>query len=116
MAQSEATREALWLRKVAVDFGLAPGAIQIYTDSQSALKPLRNPIISQRSKHIDVRHHFTRERIANGEVTFTYLPTDQMAADTLTKSLPEQALCKHRSTMGVRGAATARGGAAARPA
>lgn len=100
VAQSEAAREALWLRKLLMDLGATVGTIEIKTDSQSALK-LLNPIISQRSKHIDVCHHFTRERIANGELSYSYLATSDMPADALAKSLAESALAKHRLAMGL---------------
>ena len=116
MAQSEATREALWLLKACADLGKSPAPIQIFTDSQSALKLLKNPVISQRSKHIDVRHHFTRERIAKGDVTFEYVPTGEMPADALTKSVPEQKLHAHRDRMGVRGTAAHAEASAAAPA
>ena len=45
------------------------------------------------SKHIDVAHHFVREWVEMKEITFTYLPSHKMLADTLTKSLggPKQA-------------------------
>ena len=38
----------------------------------------------KRSKHIDTKLHFIRERVENKEVKIHYVPT----ADILTKSLP----------------------------
>jgi len=38
MASSQATREALWLKKLLGSFGIKVGAMTIYTDSQGTLK------------------------------------------------------------------------------
>ena len=86
-AAAHAAKEALWLRKLAAAFGVPQPLIPIWCDNQAALALLYNPITSPRSKHIDVVHHFVRQRIARGEISFEYIPTDRMAADYLTKSL-----------------------------
>jgi hypothetical protein len=87
MAAAAAVKEGLWLRKLLGDLDIQPPVINILADNQSAIKILRNPISSLRSKHIDVIHHFARERVMRNEVTFTYTPTSKMIADVLTKAL-----------------------------
>jgi hypothetical protein len=87
MAAAAATKEALWLGKLMSDLGMPQAAISIFGDNQAALKLLRNPITSLRSKHIDGVHHFARERVLRGEVSFSYIRTDQQVADILTKPL-----------------------------
>ena len=47
----------------------------------------RNPVHHARSKHIDIQHHFVREKIESKEIEISYMTTDEMIADALTKSL-----------------------------
>ena len=102
MAAASATKEALWLRKLLTDLRLPTPCIDIAADNQAAISLLKNPIISLRSKHIDVLHHFARERAARGEVTFSYVPTDAMAADALTKPVPATKFKFCRDAMGLK--------------
>jgi hypothetical protein len=88
MAAAAAIKEALWLRKLLIDLGQDPGQINLRADNQSAIKLLRNPIISGRAKHIDVIHHFARERVLRKEVSVAYINTKEMLADVMTKALP----------------------------
>jgi hypothetical protein len=49
MTSAAAAREALWLKRLVVDFGLSDAPIQICSDSQSAIALAHNPVVSQRS-------------------------------------------------------------------
>jgi ribonuclease HI len=101
MAASAAVKEALWLRKLLSDLQLLTRPVNINADNQSAIKLLKNPVNSGRSKHIDVLHHFARERVSLREVEFDYISTDSMVADVLTKAVPESKHRLCRSGMGV---------------
>lgn len=70
-------------------------------DNQSALRLITDPIISQRSKHIDVAYHFVREQVAEGKMSVKYLQTDKMVADSLTKAVPIDKFSWCRQHMGV---------------
>ena len=59
----------------------------IYVDNQSAIKLSRNPEFHKRSKHIQVRHRFTRELVEEKEIEVKYVPTQQQRVDVLTKPL-----------------------------
>ena len=85
MAAAFAVKEALWLRKLAYDLMMGVKTIKINADNQAAIKLLKNPVSSVRSKHIDVIYKFARERVALKDVEFDYISTDKMVADTLTK-------------------------------
>lgn len=73
----------------------------MFTDNQNALKLTLNPIFHKRTKHIDVRHHFVREAVANGSIEIKYLKTDEMPADLLTKALSSSKHVKFTSTLGL---------------
>ena len=103
MAAAYAIKEALWLRTLLSELGLDTGTITICADSQSAIKLLKNPVFSMRSKHIDVIYHFARERVTRKDVAFKYIPTDKMAADALTKPLPSTKFNFCRTAMGIGG-------------
>ena len=53
----------------------------------------------QRTKHIDVRYHFVRERIQRGSVRVDYVPTSDNVADIFTKALPREPFIKFRSML-----------------
>jgi len=102
MSAAAAVKEALWLRKVLPDLGVTVGAVSINCDNQAAISLMQNPIASARSKHIDVMHHFARERVARGEIEFKYISTDTMLADCMTKPLPVIKFVGFREGMGVK--------------
>ena len=89
MAAAHAIKEALWLRKLFADLRVPVDAIDLRSDNQAAIALLKNPIASNRSKHIDVLHHFARERVIRGEVSISYCSTQQQLADCLTKPVGE---------------------------
>ncbi|GAX78795.1 hypothetical protein CEUSTIGMA_g6232.t1, partial [Chlamydomonas eustigma] len=100
-AAGAAVRAALWWRKLLPDLGIETGVVDIRGDNQSTLAVISNPISSDKTKHIDTIHHFTRERVEMGEVKFSYCSTEEMVADILTKALERNKLEKFRSMMGV---------------
>jgi hypothetical protein len=63
--------------------------VELYSDNQSAIKLCYNPVFHNRTKHIDISYHYARELVENDEITVTYLPTEEMTADLLTKGLSQ---------------------------
>jgi hypothetical protein len=88
-AASAAAREALWLRQLLADFKVPQSPMVILCDSQGALGAMMNSQVSQRVKHIDVIHHFVRERCQLGQLKFQFVEGKQNVADVLTKPVPK---------------------------
>jgi hypothetical protein len=92
MALTLAAQESLWLKRLAEEldpsYGNAP--MILLCDSRSAIELSKNSCYRARSKHIETRHHFIREKIENGLLQVQHLKTDEITADILTKALPKQ--------------------------
>jgi KUP system potassium uptake protein len=101
VALSDAAKEALWLKKLFLDADLKT-KIEINEDNQSTIKTSQDVIRSDRSKHIDTRYHFIRDRISKKEFLITYCPTQDMVADIFTKPLPRATFQKHVTNLGLR--------------
>jgi hypothetical protein len=102
MASTHSTHEAVWLRQLLSDIGYdIPSLTNLHIDNQSAIAIARNLMFHARSKHIEVRHHFVCEKLADNTIDLIYTPTKDQVADILMKGLP---LVKHerfREAMGI---------------
>jgi Reverse transcriptase (RNA-dependent DNA polymerase) len=61
----------------------------VYQDNKSAilLEKHGRASSSKRTRHINIRYFFVKDRVDSGEVTIEYCPTEQMLADFFTKPL-----------------------------
>jgi hypothetical protein len=73
--------------------------VVLFEDNQSAIKSAGNPDGVSRMKHMDIRYHFVRDEVANGVIKLVYIPTEEQAADCLTKSLERLKVVKFRQTI-----------------
>jgi hypothetical protein len=88
MAACEACTEAIWLRKLISDlFDQIPESTIIYCDNQSCIRLPEQPVFHERSKHIEIKYYFIRDKVQEGEVKLEYIPSDEQTADILTKPL-----------------------------
>ena len=64
IAASEATKEAIWLRKLLYDIRQeCENPTILNMDNQSSIKLTKNQEFHRRSKHIDVRYHFICDKV-----------------------------------------------------
>lgn len=85
MAVTEAFKEAIWLLGLTKDFGIVQENVKVFCDSQSAICLAKNQVHHGRTKHIDVRYHFVREIVEDGNVLLQKVSTVDNPADMLTK-------------------------------
>nr|GFA52857.1 Toll/interleukin-1 receptor (TIR) domain-containing protein [Tanacetum cinerariifolium] len=80
--------QGIWLRRLLTNLtGQNIPPVIMHVDNRSALDLMKNPVFHGRSKHIDIRFHFIRECVENGEITVTHVSGKKQKADLLTKPL-----------------------------
>lgn len=103
MAATAAACQAVWLRKLLTqitEYDIGP--VTLFLDNKSAIELAKNPVFHGRSKHIDVRYHFVRECVENGEIVVEHVPSEEQRADPLTKALTSVKFEVMREMLGVR--------------
>nr|GEX48334.1 reverse transcriptase domain-containing protein [Tanacetum cinerariifolium] len=58
--------QVLWMRTQLTDYGFHFDKIPMYCDSKAAIAISCNPVQHSRTKHIDVRYHFIKEKVEKG--------------------------------------------------
>eukprot|EP00253_Pinus_taeda_P033655 PITA_33655 len=98
----EASKEALWLRQILLEFGfqqqhLAP----LWCDNQSAIQLCKDLVQHQRNKHIELHIHFIRKLIHDHVLEVQYCSTNVRIANIFTKALTEAKFNKLQFMVGV---------------
>ena len=74
---------------------------QLLCDNLSVLHMIVNLVFPARSKHIELDHHFVREKVASGVLITRFLPSSLQVVDIFTKALPKTSFQVFRFKLGV---------------
>jgi hypothetical protein len=58
--------QLLWMRQTLRDYGYKLRKVPLQCDNESAIRMAYNPVEHSRTKHIDIRYHFLRDRQQKG--------------------------------------------------
>ncbi|KAE8732414.1 hypothetical protein F3Y22_tig00002193pilonHSYRG00130 [Hibiscus syriacus] len=95
VAASWCVCHAKWLRNLLSKMELKQlGTTVIHVDNKSTIELEKNPVNQERSKHIDVRFHFIRDHVKEGNVELVNVASQDQVADIFTKPLPKVLLDK----------------------
>ena len=87
IAATDAACEAIWLRRLLSDLQQKiEEPTVICCDNMSTIAMTKNLVFHARTKHIELRHHFIRDLIGEGEIQLQFVSTNDQPADVLTKA------------------------------
>ncbi|GJX79799.1 retrovirus-related pol polyprotein from transposon TNT 1-94 [Tanacetum coccineum] len=88
-AMAQTTCELVWLRNLLGEIGFPLSKpMKMWCDNHIAIYIATNLVFHERTKHIEVDCHFTREKLEDGTITTPHSRTECQLADVLTKALP----------------------------
>ena len=75
-------------REFAINQGYDYGIINIKQDNKSTIAMInKGHSTSQRTRHVNIKYFYLKDRIDNKEIQVEYLESEKMIADILTKPL-----------------------------
>ena len=94
--------DAEWCRLLLCDdLELEFAGVQLYCDNSAATRLARDPIASDRTKHIEIRHRKIQELVEEGKMKVDWVSTKLQIADIFTKPLNKPQFVELRSKLGV---------------
>ena len=63
------------------------GPMKLYCDNKSTINIVHNPVQHDRTKHIEIDRHFIKEKLEEGVVCMSYVPSEHQLTNILTKGL-----------------------------
>ena len=87
MAVSHACKEEIWLKVFLGEFVKVQDNVIIFCDSQSAIHFAKTLAYHSKTKHIEIKYHFVRHVIEEGELSLEKVHTPKNCVDMFTKPM-----------------------------
>jgi hypothetical protein len=100
IAASDEVGEGIHIRDFLIEQGYTVGPATLHQDNMSTMKLIeKGRSTSDRTKHVNVRYFFVKDRVNRGEIEVRHSPTSTMMADILTKPLQGELFRKMRDAL-----------------
>lgn len=105
LAMCHAAKELLWFQHFMSEIGAQEFMQEpqvLFADNRGAISLTEKQITSERSKHIDLRYYFLREKIEEQKLSFEYVESSKNLADVFTKVLGGPKTFEHCVRLGLK--------------
>ena len=80
--------ELLWIRNILKDMGIDyEKPMNLHCDNKAAIEIAQNPVQHDRTKHVEIDHHFIKEKLDQKIINFPFFKSENQLADILTKAV-----------------------------
>lgn len=95
------TCEVTWISALLKDLGLKniPPAV-LKCDNQAAIAIAANPILHEKTKHVDIDCHYMRDQLKAGVIQTEHVSSSDQVVNVMTKVLPVKLHTKHITKLG----------------
>lgn len=94
-AVSEIVKDIMWLQNMLTELKCEEYIdipIEVYCDNQATIQWIKNAKSSSKTRHVNLKFHFVRDEVEKGNIIMSYVNTNDMVADCLTKGTPKDKL------------------------
>ena len=103
IAISTVAKKVRWARTFLLELGFEQQKPTVVWEDNTGAIVTANSIITEASKHMELKQHYAREAVSDGVIDVRKIGTKDQVADALTKPLPKESFEKHRSLMKLQG-------------
>ncbi|KAK6160582.1 hypothetical protein DH2020_003963 [Rehmannia glutinosa] len=93
--------QLLWMKQTLADYKCSFENVPIFCDNISAINIAQNPVHHNRTKHIEIRHHFLRDCVSKRKIEICFVPSQDQLADIFTKPLSSKTFASIRARLGI---------------
>jgi hypothetical protein len=99
IAANEAAREIAWLKNLFEELEIGFKQSRLLSDNNACISISKDPCLHTRTKHLDTRYYYIKEKVEEGSLLVEYCATENMVADIMTKPLPRVAFQSFRDSL-----------------
>ncbi|KAK6148275.1 hypothetical protein DH2020_019187 [Rehmannia glutinosa] len=91
--------QLIWMKQTLADYKCSFENVPIFCDNISAINIAQNPVHHNRTKHIEIRHHFLRDYVSKRKIEISFVPSQDQLVDIFTKSLSSETFASIRARL-----------------
>ena len=85
--------EVMWIKRLLEDLKIQSSLpMKMHCDNKAAIAIAHNLVLHDRTKHMEIDKHFIKEKIEEGAICMSYIPTAEQIVDVLTKRSVQMAV------------------------